>query len=279
MIVNEKTQQIINQFRKNGRHAFFLDIDGTMIAALAENGVSPRLAKAISDGRKMGHLFFVNTGRAHGYIPPALLASAEFDGVVSGLGGHITYNGKVIHSDFITEKTIKRLCEYCEKHGETVLFECETHDEHGGRYSLGDSGFFSVGRDYDKKEDLYRDIKENNPIKITVPYVPCEEYAKFLEVEFDMSYIKPIYAEGAYHGNNKGTAIFKTCDILGIPYENTVAVGDSANDEKMLSCAGISVAMGNAPDFIKEKTTLVCGHVKDDGAAELIEMFIGKESL
>ena len=275
MTSNEKMNEIAKSFREKGRHAFFLDIDGTMIYALSENGVSPRLAKAISDGRKKGHLFFVNTGRAHGYIPPSLLASAEFDGVVSGLGGHILYNGKVIHADFLTESTIKRMCEYCESHGESIIFECETHDEHGGRYSLGDSGFFKVFRDFDKKEDLYEAIKENNAIKITVPYVPCEEYAKLLETEFDMSYIKPIYAEGAYRGNNKGTAIFKACDILGIPYENTIAVGDSSNDEKMLECANISVAMGNAPDYLKEKTTLVCDRVENDGAAKLIETLIG----
>ena len=270
-------ETIAKKVQSEGRHAFFLDIDGTMIVALAENGVSPRLAKAISDGQKKGHMFFVNTGRAYGYIPPSLLASADFDGVVSGLGGYKTHRGKVIHSSFLTEKTVRSLCEYCEEHGESVIFECEERDEHGGRVTIGDSGFFNARRDFAKKEDVYDAIKDMHPIKITVPYVPCEEYAAFLEKEFDMSYIKPIYAEGAYIGNNKGTAIYKTCDLLGIPYENTVAVGDSDNDVKMLSCAAISVAMGNAPEHLKAMTTLVCDRVENDGAAKLIETLVGLE--
>lgn len=268
-------ETIAKKVQSGGRHAFFLDIDGTMIIPLAENGVSSRLAKAISDGQKKGHLFFVNTGRAHGYIPLSLLESADFDGVVSGLGAHITYRGKVIHSSFLSEDTIRSLCEYCEEHRESIIFECEAHDAHGGRFSIGDSGFFTVNRDFEKKEDLYDAMRGQNAIKITVPYVPNEEYADFLEREFDMSYIRPIYAEGAYIGNNKGTAIFKTCELLGIPFENTVAIGDSDNDEKMLSCAAISVAMGNAPEHIKEKTTLVCDRVENDGAAKLIETLVG----
>ncbi len=268
-------ETIAKKVQSEGRHAFFLDIDGTMIVPLSENGVSKRLASAISEGQKKGHMFFVNTGRALGYIPLSLLNSADFDGVVSGLGGHILYREKVIHSSFLTEKTICSLCEYCEEHGESIIFECEAHDEHGGRFSIGDSGFFGVNRDFDKKEELYSAMRGQNAIKITVPYVPNREYAAFLEKEFDMSYIRPIYAEGAYIGNNKGTAIFKTCELLGIPFENTVAVGDSDNDEKMLSCAAISVAMGNAPEHIKEKTTLVCDRVENDGAAKLIETLVG----
>ena len=41
MTENDKMQKVAKSFREKGRHAFFLDIDGTMIAVLAEKGVSP----------------------------------------------------------------------------------------------------------------------------------------------------------------------------------------------------------------------------------------------
>ncbi len=266
---------IADDFKKRGSHAFFLDIDGTMIIPLSENGVSKRLADAIDEGHRKGHFFFVNTGRAYGYVPASLLCSADFDGVVSGLGGHATFRGKVIHSAFLDTEIVEKCCRYCEENAESIIFECEARDAHGGRFTLGDSGFFNVERDFQKTDELMRAIKGQNVIKITTPYVPNEKYSAFLDEIFDMSYIKPIYAEGALIGNHKGTGIFRVCEKLGIPFENTVAIGDSANDEKMLSCAKISVAMGNAPDEIKSKTTIVCDRVENDGAAKFIETLIG----
>ena len=267
--------EIAKDFKKRGSHAFFLDIDGTMIQPLSDNGVSKRLANAIDRGHKRGHYFFVNTGRAYGYVPKSLLDSADFDGVVSGMGGHATFRGRVVHSAFLDMETVEKCCRFCEANGESIIFECEAHDAHGGRFTLGDSGFFDVNRDFEKADDLIRAIKGQNVIKITTPYVPDEKYSAFLDGIFDMSYIRPIYAEGALIGNDKGTGIFRVCEKIGVPFENTVAIGDSANDEKMLLCARISGAMGNAPDEIKAKTTVVCDRVENDGAAKLIEALIG----
>lgn len=272
MTTNEELKIYAKKLAENGKHAFFLDIDGTMVMPLDQNGVSERLKNAISEGQKKGHLFFVNSGRAIGYMAQKLLDSAPFDGVVSGMGSHIIYHTEAIYRSIIPFETIKKIADYCEEHGERIIFEGEPDGrEDGGRYSYGDSGFFDVKYTYTDKEEFLKAIAEKTMIKITVAYVPCEEYSQFLSTIFDMVYIHPIYAEGALIGHDKGKAIKKTCDLLGIPYENTIAVGDSENDRAMLTSAGISCAMGNAPDSLKEICSIVCDTVENEGCAALIE--------
>ena len=55
-----------------------------------------------------------------------------------------------------------------------------------------------------------------------------------------------------YHKNaGKGNALLRLAEMLGIPQENTIAVGDSKNDLDMLGKAGLSLAMANACDELK----------------------------
>jgi Cof subfamily protein (haloacid dehalogenase superfamily) len=276
MTEQEKLSEYAQKLEKNGRHAFFLDIDGTMVMPLDQRGVSQRLKNAIARGQEKGHLFFVNTGRAIGYVSQTLLDSASFDGTVSGMGAHIVYHGETIYRSVVPFDVIKEVADYCDKNGESIIFEGESDGrEDGGRYALGDSGFFNVKYTFTDKEEFLREISGKTMLKMTLSYVPCEEYVKFLSKYFDVANVPPIYAEGALIGHDKGKAIRKTCDVLGIPYENTVAVGDSENDRAMLLSAGISCAMGNANQEVKEICDIVCDHIRNDGCAALIEALVG----
>ena len=70
---------------------------------------------------------------------------------------------------------------------------------------------------------------------------------------------------------HKGVALLGLADYLGIPHEAVYAFGDGGNDLQMLKSAGCGVAMGNAPDFVKEQADYVCGTCAEDGLAEFIE--------
>ena len=71
-------------------------------------------------------------------------------------------------------------------------------------------------------------------------------------------------------GVDKGEALLALADRLGIPHEQTMAVGDSGNDRAMLEKAGIAAVMANGMPRIKALASLVseadCDH---DGVAEL----------
>lgn len=76
---------------------------------------------------------------------------------------------------------------------------------------------------------------------------------------------------------NKGTSLRRLCEKNGINMENVMAIGDSENDEEFLKEAGVKVAVGNADDFLKEKSTYVCKNNFGDGVAEAIEKFALRE--
>ncbi len=72
-------------------------------------------------------------------------------------------------------------------------------------------------------------------------------------------------------GVSKGSAIGKIANLHGIKKEEIIAFGDSENDSSMFDYAGTGVAMGNSMKGLKERATVVCGDVEDDGLAKYIE--------
>jgi Cof subfamily protein (haloacid dehalogenase superfamily) len=85
----------------------------------------------------------------------------------------------------------------------------------------------------------------------------------------------PIYLEATHASVNKGTAIQYLAEkMIGITSEQVMAIGDNFNDLTMLEYAGISVAMGNAPQAVKDTAEWVAPDVEEDGVAVAIEKFL-----
>ena len=64
---------------------------------------------------------------------------------------------------------------------------------------------------------------------------------------------------------NKGTAVLRLSEYLGIAAEDTIAFGDSMNDLEMLQTAGYSVCMGNGSKRLQGIADMVCPPVNRDG--------------
>ena len=73
---------------------------------------------------------------------------------------------------------------------------------------------------------------------------------------------------------SKGNALYILCEKLGIQLENVLAIGDNENDISMLQAAGISAAMGNAEDDVKQAAKFVAGNNEKDGAAHFLEEWV-----
>ena len=59
--------------------------------------------------------------------------------------------------------------------------------------------------------------------------------------------------------------------IKSIKKEETIAIGDDSNDVSMFKEVGLSVAMGNANDKIKEIADVVTLSNEEDGVAIFLE--------
>ena len=75
-------------------------------------------------------------------------------------------------------------------------------------------------------------------------------------------------------GVNKGSGLARVAELLGIPREETVAIGDGENDIAMLRWAGLGIAMANAPDSVKAAADVIAPHCDADGAAWAMEKYL-----
>ena len=66
-------------------------------------------------------------------------------------------------------------------------------------------------------------------------------------------------------GIDKGRGMELVCRYYDAGLQDTIAFGDSMNDLEMMQAAGISVAMGNACQTLKDMADTVCEEVWKDG--------------
>jgi Cof subfamily protein (haloacid dehalogenase superfamily) len=73
---------------------------------------------------------------------------------------------------------------------------------------------------------------------------------------------------------SKWNALQSLAQEWGILPEEIMAIGDQGNDLSMIQHAGMGVAMGNAPDDVKQFANYVAPSIGEDGVAEAIERFV-----
>lgn len=79
-------------------------------------------------------------------------------------------------------------------------------------------------------------------------------------------------------GTTKAMGLRFLADMLGVPMESTMAVGDTQNDADIMQAAAIGVAMGNASNDIKAIADFVTKSNNDSGVGYAIDKFVfGKE--
>ena len=75
-------------------------------------------------------------------------------------------------------------------------------------------------------------------------------------------------------GVTKGTALTHLANLLSVPMEQTMAIGDTQNDISILKTAQIGVAMGNASDEVKALADYITTSHNEDGVGNAISHFI-----
>ena len=73
---------------------------------------------------------------------------------------------------------------------------------------------------------------------------------------------------------NKRHGVTALQDIVGIPAEQTLAIGDGDNDRPLFENAAVKVAMGNATQDLKQRADHIVGTVDEDGFAEAMRSYV-----
>lgn len=82
------------------------------------------------------------------------------------------------------------------------------------------------------------------------------------------------FIEMVHRNINKARSLARVANMLGIAQKDVLAFGNGANDREMLSWAGVGVAMGNAPNRVKECADMTAPDNDSDGVAVIIEKLL-----
>jgi Cof subfamily protein (haloacid dehalogenase superfamily) len=85
---------------------------------------------------------------------------------------------------------------------------------------------------------------------------------------------KPRFLDVTSHGIHKGTVVVRLAKLLNIPTERVAVIGDGPNDIEMFKQAGVSIAMGQAVDEVRDAATYVTTSNDDEGWARGIEQYV-----
>lgn len=245
----------------------FFDIDGTLIGN--DSPIIPESAKeAIQEARRRGHICMINTGRSQKLVGEELTGQTEFDGLILGCGTMILYRGEILlHKSFSREEA-RRIIEGLRKYEIDACLEgsednfCEPDERM----------FTEVFRRFIHRFDSlhYRPMEEApGYFDKFYAYADRKEKMEGFQAEFsellDFVDRKEGYYEIMPRGYSKASAMRRMAERLSIPMSRTAAIGDSSNDLPMLACAGVSIAMGNATEDVKEMADFVTTAVEEDG--------------
>lgn len=261
-----------------------MDLDGT---ALQKDrcSFSPRLTAALEKAHGQGIAVAVVTGRQFGLLPPAVTGHPVWENLaVLNNGGQIRKlaTGELLDSLDIAGEALKQLLKLAEKLDLPVEFSVDS-TLYLTAHSLAlqqDDPSLVFHRDvilarHSRIVESMKPLCTNTVEKVNLLCIPAEKR------EAVLTELKNIAVSAVWSSHNcmeithpqahKGRGLEEVCRIMNIPVENTMALGDSGNDIAMLRRAGLGVAMGNAPDFVKEAADVVTDRYDADGAAKAIE--------
>ena len=263
-----------------------MDLDGTALRSDRKT-FSPRLNAALEAAHHKGIAIAPVTGRQYGLLPPAVTCHPVWENlVVTCNGGQIRKlgTGERLFGLDIEAAALHQLLEISRRFGIPIEMSVDSR-LHLTRASYEaqlphESLRFHVHTILAKSGVIVDSLEPLccRPVeKAQLPWIP-PEIGRDVAAALEKTAVSAVWSsatsmEITHPEANKGKGLASLCRLLQIPMECTMAIGDSGNDEAMLRAAGLGVAMGNAPDFIRAIADAVTDTNEQDGAAAAIEKY------
>jgi Cof subfamily protein (haloacid dehalogenase superfamily) len=258
-----------------------VDVDGTLLNSKHE--MTERTKTAIRDAVKLGVNIMFATGKTYHAVQPFYqMLGITTPGVF--VQGTCVYNpdGTIRHQQSLPIPVLRRLIPFVEGQGFAVIAY---------------SGSRLLVKAKDSRLDFITDYHEPKPevVGSLTNLLGTVTMNKLVIIGNNAKATKGMYwqvdkmMDGLVHatyagittqfevlplGVSKGKAVIATAKELGISADRVMTMGDADNDLEMLNFGSVTVAMGNAPDRVKNVAKYVTGSNDHDGAAEAIERFI-----
>ncbi|MDR3249296.1 MAG: Cof-type HAD-IIB family hydrolase [Treponema sp.] len=260
-----------------------LDLDDTLLRS--DLSISYRTRNVIKKAVAQGVVVTLASGR----IPAALDQFSKVLGMNKRPGYLICSNGTIIQES----NTGKIIWEtQVDPQAALAVYDLATAEGFPVQIYEDDIMYVSKTNEfsrYDQKltglkqvvADDFHEIVKRGCYKLLIPgdpmlLQPLESLIRtYLGTDITLFTSKPYFLEVLPKETDKGSALAKVSEILGIEQKAVMAVGDSMNDEAMIRWAGVGVAMMNGDERIKKMADLVTEKSNDDdGVADIIEQYV-----
>ncbi|MEK3905556.1 HAD family hydrolase [Oceanobacillus sp. FSL W7-1309] len=239
----------------------FLDIDGTILKP--DHTYTDSTKDAIEQAKQNGVEVFIATGRPYIEIQD-LAEELTIDSFIAYNGGYAIYQDQTVVNEPMDPTIVKEFIEIAKQHNHELVL-----------YTKEKNYFTDLNHPFVKKFNDIFQLKQNalfaeevadQIIGATVLNIEPGD-ASLYEIEENIR-LSQVNVEGATKAFdiirknvNKGEAVTKILQRIGIPMEQAIAFGDGMNDCEMLQAVGEGFAMDNAhPElftYAKHRTTSV----------------------
>ena len=257
------------------RKALFFDIDGTLLTD-GERVLPKSAEEALKKAREAGHMVFLNTGRSR-ILMQELEGKIEADGYLCGCGTLIEVHGEKLMHHVMSAETRRKIQDHILKYNLDGILEGP-----GGIYvQIGESRMPGVQR----IKDLFLGSGVMFDADWTAQTLMFDKFCVLKDELSDMdAFMQSLKSEIDFidRGHNlyecvpvgfdKATAMEFILDYFQIPWEESYAFGDSANDLAMIKYACHSVIMEEHADVLEPYAELITKKVEDDGIAYAFEL-------
>ena len=241
--------------------------------------------EAIRALKRSGVAFTIATGRSS-FLVGKFAEALDIDvPVITSNGGSLfdAVSRKQFASQDFEEAKVKSLLAFLlEKDADATLYSDE-----GIFFAPGSTRHYFVnaynqGLEPPKQSpmiDFGKDFLDNEPFpkfnKILLQSAD-EDVISFLSSDPELEVISsgPDLFDVMRNGVSKGRALLNLADYLGIPAQNTFAIGDSDNDISMIEDANYGIAVGNATEGVKKAAQYITANYDSLGFAKAVYEYI-----
>lgn len=269
------------QFLKmvNSNKLIFIDSDETLKKA---NGmISERAKKAIQKNREIGNKIVISTARPR-YQTLDVMKESGADSIIVSSNGSEIYDSKnknIIFNSFIDNYEIIKLVEYAYLLDIRLILTLENYEyvtkniRNSNQKLLDKNNYENELAKCNVKQCMFIDKKSNEIYKMKDILSQNDKLHIVDEINENSLYEEKWFS--VTNSNcSKGNALRILSKYLNIPIEDTIAIGNDKNDISMFEAAGLSVAVANASDNIKNKVDHVTLSNDEDGVAVFLETLL-----
>ncbi|MFD2617775.1 Cof-type HAD-IIB family hydrolase [Terrilactibacillus laevilacticus] len=272
-----------------------IDLDGTLLTR--ERKISETNIKALKEAQRQNIQITIATGRASFDVNTKLREIGLEANIIGTNGASVhTQDGKLLYSAKLNKpsimKDIKWLLDqhfYIGIYTQDIIFVptdgvdwLQEELDHLKKHEERAEGFQeATRRDYYRTLDRIDELQDPriDITKVLVFSNDDEKLARGRQHFSDQMDVNMVTSgtgnfEIMANGVSKGHALKLLAKHLNIQLDQTVAIGDNYNDLSMFEVAGISVAMGNAYQDIKEACQMITKRCEEDGVAYAINQLL-----